>query len=79
MVIRNIKKRDLPDAMSPAVVADIIQVNRQTVVNAAGRLGLGVLVEAGTTTRLVLSPDDVIRLSRELQDGPGNPNWRKKK
>ena len=79
MVVRNIKKRDLPAEMSPATVADILQVNRMTVVNAAGRLGIGVLVAAGTTTRLVLSPDDVIRLSKELQDGPGNPNWRRKK
>ena len=77
MVKRNLRKHSLPALMTPGLAAEFLEVSKPTVNSGCERFQVGEYVAAPNQREfLILSDEDVVLLSRKLQDGPGNKSDR---
>lgn len=75
MPLKPPNKKKLPKLMSLQYAAEVLGVCRNTVANHSERLELGQFLPSapGAKGRRFLTPDDVVRLASEIQEGPGRP------
>jgi len=71
---------DSPTAtISASAAARRLGRAKKTVCRACARHGIGRRAWPGPSAPILLSEEDVARLAEVIQDGPGNPEWRKSK
>lgn len=72
MVKRNLRKKFLPALMTTGLAAELLEVTLPTVLSGCKRWQLGEYAAAPNNREFLLLRDqDVVLLSKKLQDGPG--------